>query len=164
MELRKQEKQVNKQDGKREFVKRAALTASLMLGAAGCIEVNNIPYDPPGQNPDGTTVCLTDCEARTGILREEGNEAGSSELSVGNAVLRFKGLVDEGPAKAASFELEGCGAKAQDSLVPGETTTFTINSESVDVSVESMDYDGAGLRLSVMAVPICAPSGDGGSG
>ncbi len=157
------------------FAAKTVLLATL-ASAPACVDVNvnPIPYDPTA--PDAGTACFTDCSEASGILREEGNSAGSSTMNLGRATLGFKGLVDEGSAKAASLELSGCGEDTvSDALKPGETTTFTINgSESVSVSVETIDYDGAGLRVRVRAVPVCEmdagvdaavePDGAGGSG
>jgi len=149
--------------------KKAGLAAGLLgaIAASGIacdpnITINNIPYVPT--NPDAGQQCLTSCEPSEGVLREEGNTAGSNEMSVGNAVLRFKGLVDDGPTKAAQLQLEGCDDSAEDAIKPHEMTTLTINGESADVEVEAMDYDGAGLRVQVIVIPVCEEADAGGAG
>ncbi|MFH0884453.1 MAG: hypothetical protein V1861_01975 [Candidatus Micrarchaeota archaeon] len=155
--------------GRNSLKAKAVLVSTLLLGCAPDVTINNIPYDPTDGGTD-TGACINTCEEVSGILREEGNTAGSNVLPVGNATLRFKGLVDEGATKAASLELEGCeGEKPSDSLKPGEVTTLTLNSgESADVEVVEMSYDGAGLRILVNVIPICEPAlvdaGTGGSG
>lgn len=155
--------------GRSVFSKKAGLKAGLItaavLAGSACdpnITINNIPYDPT--QPDSGERCIATCEPVEGVLREEGNTAGTSELPVGNATLRFKGLVDDGPTKAANLELEGCDGEApSDSLKPGEVTTLTLNSgESADVEVREMSYDGAGLKLTVGVIPICETDTDAG--
>jgi hypothetical protein len=159
-----EKKDLKGERGRNALKAKAVLVSSLLLGSCTPdVTINNIPYDPTV--PDGSTAnCVATCDEVSGILREEGNTAGTNELPVGNATLRFKGLVDDGPTKAANLELEGCDGEApSDSLKPGEVTTFTLNSgESVDVEVSEMSYDGAGLKISVSVIPLCGVDTDAG--
>ncbi len=151
--------------GKNALSAKAVLVSSLML--ASCtpdVTINNIPYDPTQSDGGSGGACIATCDEASGILREEGNTAGTNELPVGNATLRFRGLVDEGPTKAADLELEGCDGEApSDALKPGEITTLTLNSgESADVEVTEMSYDGAGLKITVVVTPVCETDTDAG--
>jgi hypothetical protein len=153
--------------GKNALMVKAVLVSTLLVGCTPEVTINNIPYDPTQPDASANAECIATCEEVSGILREAGNTAGPNVLPVGNATLRFTGLVDDGPTKAANLELEGCeGEKPSDSLKPGEVTTLTLNSgESADVEVVSMSYDGAGLRIVVNVIPICEPAqADGGTG
>ena len=156
--------------GRNALRAKAVLVSTLLAGCSPDVTINNIPYDPTQPDASSNSACIATCEETSGILREEGNTAGTNVLPVGNATLRFKGIVDDGPTKAASLELEGCeGEKPSDSLKPGDVTTLTLNSgESADVEVVEMTYDGAGLKIVVNVIPVCEPletdGGTGGSG
>jgi hypothetical protein len=161
--------------GKAPFAAKAVLVGAIAGAAvAACTPDVNItvtPYDPYAEDAGTGEACIATCEPKSGVLREPGNTAGTNELQVGGAVLRFTALVDSGPTKAATLELEGCeGEKPADSLTSGEVVTLTLNSgESADVIVESMEYDGAGLKIEVSVTPLCESAdagidGNGGAG
>jgi len=145
--------------GRNALRAKAVLVSTMLAGCTPDVTINNIPYDPTQPDASSNSACIATCEETSGILREEGNTAGSNVLPVGNATLRFKGLVDDGPTKAANLELEGCDGEApSDSLKPGEVTTLTLNNgESADVEVAEMTYDGAGLKIVVNVMPVCEP-------
>jgi hypothetical protein len=155
------------------FAAKAALIATIagVSGILSCAPDVNIKYQgfDPNEPDAAPAACIGTCEKSAGILREKSNTAGTNEMSVGGAKLTFNGLVDEGSAKAAKFELAGCdGAKKSDSIKPGEDTIFTLSnnggtSESVRVTVKTMAYDGAGLLIEVEAKPLCGDE-DGGAG
>lgn len=158
------------------FARSAVLVSALAAGpVAGCtpdVNINNIPYDPNATDSGGPE-CLPNgdvCTARTVDLRESGSSAGSNTFTIGNTVVSFNGLVDEGSTKAAKISLEGCEEKVEDAMKPGETTTLTLKGVSFDVVVNSISYDGAGLKVNVTVSPVCdgpdsgTGGADGGSG
>ena len=147
------------------FAKKALLVAAALGIGSACSPEVKIENNIEAYQPDAGGACVATCEPADGILREEGNSAGPNEMALGLATVRFKGLVEDGSARKANMELSGCDEteSAEADIAPEATTTLTIGNESVDVTVVRMEYDGAGLKVTVTAEPVC-PGQDGAAG
>ncbi|MBD3209812.1 hypothetical protein GF318_00335 [Candidatus Micrarchaeota archaeon] len=140
----------------------AAAAITTVLGCTPEVTINNIPYDPDSSD-GGSNFCypLTeDCQESTSVvLREADSLAGSNQANVENAVLTLREVNDEGNTKSVVLDLEACGDSAEDGFLPGEETTLTVYNESFGVTVDSVEYDGAGILVRVTVRPDCPVDG-----
>jgi hypothetical protein len=161
----KNRKMVIAGDTKKRSAFRAAMLAGSLALAPSCtpdITVNNIPYDPNATDASTDCKAVTSCSTLASMLREPGNSAGPNTMEIDSAMLTLDGIEDSGSTKAADLRLTACGQEASYPLKPTETVVLTAGDDSIEVTVESMDYDAAGLRVRVSVTPVC-PDMDGGS-
>ncbi len=142
---------------KAPFAAAAVLVGALASGCTPNVNIQNRFYDPSA--PDAGCSVVGSCAAKSIILREKGNSAGTSEAKAWGMVVRLGSLSDVGNTKAASLEFEGCDEKAQGTFTPGSSSSITLSRDSFSVKLDSMEYDGSGLKLSLTITPACPADG-----
>lgn len=154
----------------KEGAKRVAVaaTVALSISFAGCepeVTINNIPYNPFGTDSGAECSALTEeCqESITVKLREADSTAGSNTADVENAVLTLVEVSDEDNTKAAKLDLEACEDIAEGTFTSGEEITLTVADASFETKVDSVEYDGEGVLVTVTLRPSCPEVDDAGT-
>lgn len=137
----------------------AVLAGALLGSCVPDVNIKNIPYDPTA--PDAGCSSVSSCAKQSATLRPSGSSAGSSETAIGGAKLSLIELKDSNGTKAVNLKLESCGITASNDFLPGASAMLTAGKDDFLVTVVSVSYDGAGLKVDVSVQPVCA--GDGGA-
>lgn len=166
MELKTKNQTQNRETERKKtlFATKALLTGAAVVAAvklAGCVPevTNNINVFIPdgGKDASADTDCttITECTTKTALLREPGNSAGPSEMTIGDAKLSIVAVVDSGATKAASVQMDGCEQVASATLVAGQTSTLGLGNDAFEVTNEEISYDASGVLVKVTVKPIC---------
>jgi|GEM_PF-2400957 len=152
----------------KEGAKRVAAVATVAVALGACdpeVTINNIPYDPNATDGgEGCSALTEDCqESVTVKLREEDSTAGDNTANVENAVLTLVEVSDEDNTKAAKLDLEACEEVAEGTFTSGEEITLTVADASFETKLDSIEYDGEGVLVTVTLRPSCPVVDDAGT-
>jgi hypothetical protein len=136
---------------------KVVFTGALLAGCSPNVNIHNKFYDPYA--PDAGCTAISSCSSKSVLLREKGNTAGSSEAKAWGLSVRLASLSDVGATKAATLEFEGCQEKAQGTFTPGSSSAITLGRDSFSVKLDSVEYDGSGLKVSLTITPACPADG-----
>ncbi|MEW6036278.1 MAG: hypothetical protein AB1529_06705 [Candidatus Micrarchaeota archaeon] len=135
------------------FAAKALLVGTLIAGCTPDVHINNKFYDPNASDAGCTSV--TNCAKQAFSLRPNGSKAGPDRVALDGWTVRLVEISDSGSTKAAKLEFESCGQKAESAFLPKTVATITAGRDSFSVSLDSIEYDAAGLMVYVSVAPAC---------